>query len=1836
MRTTRFPLIRNILALWLALTLGWPTPALALRPRAGGLEEPTATTDALSHELAQAPHAVLNPSAGLEELYDGGVRALAPLFQASPDYSGLATLEAAVRTLQDPAQSLLSESLQRIQMALDVTGRWAAVDEWLRVLNEQVLIPQGRVAAVAFTPAADGGIELASDAYQQFEAIEWWDVEGVRLPVVYVKRLHPPYEATTGCTVPSVVLMNLHAHTIQQNMVLNQWKWGSAADPLRRVLRRLWTTPPRKERMARLLLEETRREELRHLQMMRRTIPMIVQATVHGMPLSKDQVRELLGLRVESPIVGKVIREWRRSTLSAQEAKIMFLQASEIAAVLDRLRRTGGNLWALYDVLRSAAQLSMTPQDRAVKDPSVFRTISLWLVVNHLFHRQQAVAPTPDAQGQVAEILSKLPTDQLAQFASALRESEFRPEAVPPSDPGQQTWPATSTDQEPAMWRLARLVAAGGLEEIQIGEPQPLAGNPAVGQVIPVTVSAEGRWAQGRAVVLDPSRVVIQQFVNPEVNRPEWPGSTIRALPPEQQPGLRLAEMIAKPPRPWGSAPNLMGMPLTPALAVNGLQMNFWERAAFVIKDSKLMAMADARWSEAPWVFVLDVEQSGLRRLPLEEGRPVADGVREAIPGPVLIRGGQDVSAEIRQYHEGQPDPNRVRWDPATTRAAFSALGKTADGRLIWLALGGRDDGHGVGRVSVQDVAQAMRRLGAVEAILLGGSMDVQQWVLDDGAAPGVLGHHFEPPHGAERRLNAAVFVYASARQPDEAFVQRVQVLSDTLRAMIHEVYLEYGAPSRIGIAGVPNPHAPRGGGGISEYLLAAMTSLDVAAAIYAPTGSASGTRGEIGQAASSLKAFLREDHRGGAVTSEFLQHVGTLEDTLSQLWHQLEERQTRNLSPDAGLEERTPTTKALTGELAGTSSAVKLEGHHVYQLATFQIPRESDPAHSSMLIQLVPAINRVLEEHLAWLSIARFFYYGGESRELHVAMQEAVLNAARYGGGGRIAFFRRDDDWLVMQIVDEGPGFADPAGALRASERAHASNQSSGLGMFNIASYPIAHNGQCVVESRGRRWKVVEGANESLRMVKRGRSPVTRGTVVTLSVPMNGWQRPFSATGLEEIPQPTVGELAAWLDQLSPNDGPAYRLYGALKDLQSDERDDVATTVAKAYQVYGTHFRKVVSYLVATRGQGEPERKPDGSLVLSQDKEVQRRSNTLTQQEFPFAAVIGEEGGIAQSSARWWITRDPVDGTTNYGNPRSAPNAAHYLSTLTLSYELGDGRLIPVLTIAVAPEYLDGKPLWLVAGLGIDGVLVNGETVRAGASRPLADLIVGVAHLRENMALNEWYLPAMTKHAKKVIESPDAMAMFEIPLNVANPDLPGALATAATALWDVFSTWHLTEALGGAVLELDAGRQFQPTRALVAQGQAARSPALVYAVSEGAAGEIIGLRRAAGLEELPDPGDPAVPMPDPATATAADVADYLTRRWGVPVRKEGDRYIVDQWAIPAASWTMPEIHDPEPGRIIEDVAAMPVRVPMYPLKDLPTFSVKGTSAHGVYLGFVEGIDHPVVIKITSEAGQWWPGDVDEVVNAQLFGRQGIVPEVYGVIHNAERHRGYVMQIVPGRSPRSENAAMVFAHPDVQAMRRRAGEAGLGLPSVVETVIDRYAGMDAGNAGTLDEDRRTAWIIAQNAGWAIHELQVQSVTPTGKAYVLSNQAALATLALLKLPPDVSLPVVAVVTPAQRERLRAIARQGGFADRLEAWEEEYLVTARADTSEAFQAARVEAETMLARRPGVTDPDVVFVDTLSETEQEFGPVFLRLLSDLGLTPREGWYAEALGDLYRAAQA
>jgi hypothetical protein len=89
---------------------------------------------------------------------------------------------------------------------------------------------------------------------------------------------------------------------------------------------------------------------------------------------------------------------------------------------------------------------------------------------------------------------------------------------------------------------------------------------------------------------------------------------------------------------------------------------------------------------------------------------PRWDGVREAIGGgPVLVRNGRAIFRPNETFTASQ----------LFTRTARSAIGQTADGRLLFVTVDGGRPGYSLGLTNFE-LALAMKRLGAVSATALG------------------------------------------------------------------------------------------------------------------------------------------------------------------------------------------------------------------------------------------------------------------------------------------------------------------------------------------------------------------------------------------------------------------------------------------------------------------------------------------------------------------------------------------------------------------------------------------------------------------------------------------------------------------------------------------------------------------------------------------------------------------------------------------------------------------------------------------------------------------------------------------------------------------------------------------------------------------------------------------------------------------------------------------------------------------------------------------------------------------------------------------------------------
>lgn len=125
----------------------------------------------------------------------------------------------------------------------------------------------------------------------------------------------------------------------------------------------------------------------------------------------------------------------------------------------------------------------------------------------------------------------------------------------------------------------------------------------------------------------------------------------------------------------------------------------------------------------------------------------LGQGVVHALGGgPRLLRGGKiDITAEEERF---QPDIT-------LGRAPRTALGTTADGKLVLVTVNGRQDNISIG-MSLQELAELMQNLGAMEAMNLDGggssTMVVRGIVLN------------APSDGRPRAVSNAVLVWADTK----------------------------------------------------------------------------------------------------------------------------------------------------------------------------------------------------------------------------------------------------------------------------------------------------------------------------------------------------------------------------------------------------------------------------------------------------------------------------------------------------------------------------------------------------------------------------------------------------------------------------------------------------------------------------------------------------------------------------------------------------------------------------------------------------------------------------------------------------------------------------------------------------------------------------------------------------------------------------------------------------------------------------------------------------------------------------------------------------------------
>ncbi len=236
-----------------------------------------------------------------------------------------------------------------------------------------------------------------------------------------------------------------------------------------------------------------------------------------------------------------------------------------------------------------------------------------------------------------------------------------------------------------------------------------------------------------------------------------------------------------------------------------------------------------------------------------------------------------------------------------------------------------------------------------------------------------------------------------------------------------------------------------------------------------------------------------------------------------------------------------------------------------------------------------------------------------------------------------------------------------------------------------------------------------------------------------------------------------------------------------------------------------------------------------------------------------------------------------------------------------------------------------------------------------------------------------------------------------------------------------------------------------------------------------------------AGLEEGKDKGE-AISEPSryPELTTVEEVTDYLQQAFNIKMR-EGFRSVVDAGSLPEVNWTMHAIRPVEKGPVFDLFDAIPVKQLVYPLKILPVLSGEGLYSAGVYLGFVEGIDHPVAVKVLKRVvkDKFYLGYLEELIHAQIIDRLGIGPRFYGVIRLSGEEIGYAMQVIPGREILGLDLEV---DQDRRDIRLRTYSAGILCSDRMQTPSGRVVVMDAGNVGISDRDRRDHFIRASREG----------------------------------------------------------------------------------------------------------------------------------------------------------
>jgi hypothetical protein len=334
------------------------------------------------------------------------------------------------------------------------------------------------------------------------------------------------------------------------------------------------------------------------------------------------------------------------------------------------------------------------------------------------------------------------------------------------------TWPASGS----FLRQCAALERNGGFE---LGQRENI--YPGIDKT-DLRFCKEGKFAKGRLVILNPRMTVIKQEFYHEVADYNFYQNAVTPELAEKMSRQKGRQVSFRPVPGKTVAAFLAQTKSDVKFATNTSQGHFWDANSFHIIDRKI------RHKTAPgigveqdvvpllngtfYLFVIDGAKLGIRIVTMVNGVPREDisDIKEAIAGPPLVLGGKK---EVRIEQAAPPLTGvQVVWDPEKVTGALSALGLDKDGNLMFMSLAG--DSDVAEEISVYELADAMMLAGAQEAVLMGGSVDIQQFLKGDQPEFVVgrphkyssTGRFFEE-HGG-RPLGA--ILYVTLRQEEFAF----------------------------------------------------------------------------------------------------------------------------------------------------------------------------------------------------------------------------------------------------------------------------------------------------------------------------------------------------------------------------------------------------------------------------------------------------------------------------------------------------------------------------------------------------------------------------------------------------------------------------------------------------------------------------------------------------------------------------------------------------------------------------------------------------------------------------------------------------------------------------------------------------------------------------------------------------------------------------------------------------------------------------------------------------------------------------------------------------------